>query len=110
MANIDLSGYKLGDLKNLQLDIEKAIKDRQQEEVQKAREQILTIAKDTGISVEALIATTAKKVKKEKGQKAQPQYQNPEDGSLTWTGRGRKPLWIAEALANGKSLNDLRIK
>lgn len=110
MANIDLSSYKLGDLKTLQRDVENAIKDRQQEEVQKARDQILAIAKDAGVSVEELVGTTAKKVEKGKGQKARPQYQNPEESSQTWTGRGRKPRWITEALANGKNLIDLRIK
>ena len=27
-----------------------------------------------------------------------PQYRNPEDESLTWSGRGRKPIWIADYL------------
>lgn len=27
---------------------------------------------------------------------------------LTWSGRGRRPAWVNEALAAGKSLDDLR--
>jgi DNA-binding protein H-NS len=109
MATIDLSSYDLGELKGLQHDIEKEIKDRQQQEVQKAREQILAIAQEAGVSVEELLASTAKRAKKEKGQKVQPQYQNPADNSQTWTGRGRQPKWIAEGLAGGKTLDDFRI-
>lgn len=36
-------------------------------------------------------------------------YKNPEDASATWTGRGRKPRWVAEALESGKTLEDLAI-
>lgn len=28
---------------------------------------------------------------------------------LTWSGRGRKPKWVAEALDRGKQLDDLLI-
>jgi DNA-binding protein H-NS len=110
MANVDLSGYNLSELKGLKDDVERAIKERQEQDVQKAREQILAIAKDAGISVEELLATSGKKTNKGSGQKVQPQYQNPKDTSQTWTGRGRQPKWIAEALASGKKLDDLRMK
>lgn len=36
-------------------------------------------------------------------------YRHPENAALTWSGRGRKPLWFAEALATGKSAEDLAI-
>jgi len=77
MANVDLSGYNLNELKGLKDDVERAIKERQEQDVQNAREQILAIAKDAGISVEELLATSVKKTNKGSGQKVQPQYQNP---------------------------------
>jgi DNA-binding protein H-NS len=110
MANVDLSGYNLSELKGLQHDIEKAIKSRQQQEVQKAREQILEIAKGAGVTVDELLAAPVKKAIKDVGKKVKPQYQNPEDASQTWTGRGRQPKWIATGLESGKTLNDFRMK
>lgn len=110
MANVDLSTYNLGELKGLQHDIEKEIKGRQQQDVQKAREQIMAIAKDAGVSVEELLAASAKRAKKEQGQKGTPQYQNPDESAQTWTGRGRQPKWIADGLASGKKLDDFRMK
>ena len=110
MANTDLSGYNLSELKGLQSDVEKAIKDRQQQDVQQARDQILAIAKNAGISVDELLAKSAKKANKGRGQKVQPQYQNPKESSQTWTGRGRKPRWMAQALTSGKTLDDFRMK
>lgn len=109
MATIDLSNYNLSELKGLQFEIEKEIKDRQQQEVKKAREQILAIAQDLGMSVEDLLANTGARPKGSSGKKVQPQYQNPADNSQTWTGRGRQPKWIADGLANGKTLDEFRI-
>lgn len=36
-------------------------------------------------------------------------YAHPEDPSLTWSGRGRRPRWINEYLDSGKSLEDLAV-
>lgn len=38
-----------------------------------------------------------------------PKYANPEDPTMTWTGRGRKPRWVQENLEGGKQLEDLLI-
>lgn len=39
---------------------------------------------------------------------AKPMYRHPETGG-TWTGRGRKPTWLVEALEEGRSLEEFRI-
>jgi DNA-binding protein H-NS len=109
MATTDLSNYTLGELKGLHFEIDNEIKARQQQEVRKAREQILAIARDSGLSVEDLLANTGAKSKPGGRAKAPPRYQNPADNAQTWTGRGRKPKWIAEGLANGKTLEEFRI-
>jgi len=108
MAKVDLSDYNLSELKGLQAEIEREIKARQQQEVTKAREQILAIAQGLGVSVEELLANGGAK-SKGSGKKVQAQYRNPADNAQTWTGRGRQPKWIAEGLAGGKSLDDFRI-
>ena len=109
MSSIDLSDYNLAELKGLQHDIEKEIKTRQQQDVHKARQQILAIAKEAGVSVEELLASNARKAKKEAGKKADARYRNPADASQTWTGRGRQPRWLADGIAGGKTLDDFRI-
>jgi predicted house-cleaning noncanonical NTP pyrophosphatase (MazG superfamily) len=63
MTKVNLSDYNLSELKGLQAEIEKNIKARQQQEVTKAREQILTIAQTLGVSVEELLATDGAKAK-----------------------------------------------
>lgn len=112
MSKIDLAGYNLAELKGLQFDVEKAIKERQQEEVKKAREQIQTLAQGLGMSVEELLSGAGKSGAKGKGgsgAKVEAQYQNPADASQVWTGRGRKPQWVVNTIENGGKLEDLRI-
>jgi DNA-binding protein H-NS len=95
---IDLSTYNLAELKGLEFDVRQEIKARQQQEVSKAREQILGIARQAGLSGDTLLAGAA----------LAPRYRNPADQSQTWTGRGRQPKWLADALARGKSLDDFK--
>lgn len=108
MNKVDLSNYDVNGLKNLQVDVEKAIKDCEQQEIKKAREKIQAIAQGLGMPVEDLFAKAAEKKAGSKT-KAAAQYRNPSDSSQTWAGRGRQPKWVAEALQDGKTLDDLRI-
>jgi DNA-binding protein H-NS len=39
-----------------------------------------------------------------------PKYHNPDNHSEKWSGRGRKPKWVEDKLASGKSLDDLLIR
>ena len=36
-------------------------------------------------------------------------YRSPDNAEQTWSGRGRRPGWVNEALANGRALTDLAI-
>ncbi len=40
---------------------------------------------------------------------AVPKYQNPLRPGQTWSGRGRRPLWLKEQMVSGKSLEDFSI-
>lgn len=43
------------------------------------------------------------------GSDSAPRYRNPDNPEQTWSGRGRRPRWIHDAEASGRSLDDLRI-
>jgi DNA-binding protein H-NS len=97
MAPIDLTGYDLAELKGLYFDIGQELQRRVREEREQARARIHALAADAGIPLDALM------------QKGLPRYRNPADSGQTWTGRGRQPRWIAEALASGRSLDEFKI-
>lgn len=104
---MDLSKLDLKELKQLQKDVEKAIasyEDRMRKEALIAAE---AAAKEMGFSLAELVGGAAK-TSKSRGTVA-PKYAHPENPTTTWTGRGRKPKWVEEALASGKSLEDLAI-
>ena len=44
----------------------------------------------------------------EKAGDDEPKYSNPDDPSQKWSGRGRRPRWVTQALEAGRTLDDLR--
>ena len=42
--------------------------------------------------------------------KVMPRYRNPLDLSQTWSGRGMKPKWLTEQMAQGRTLEEFLIK
>jgi DNA-binding protein H-NS len=102
---MDLSNLTVADLRNLQDKIKQELKNRERQEIVKAREQILAIAQKAGFSVNELIG---KGVRAKTGTIA-VQYRNPDDATQQWTGRGRQPKWVREWLATGKSLDSTRL-
>jgi DNA-binding protein H-NS len=103
---MDLSKLSLSELKQLQKDIDALIANQGKEAVVKARKDILAIAQSVGLTVDQLLnGKPAKTVKKVAGQ-----YQNPKNAAEQWTGRGRKPRWIVEAIEGGAKLEDLKTR
>lgn len=37
------------------------------------------------------------------------QFRNPADPTQEWSGRGKRPAWLNDAIASGKSLSDFKI-
>lgn len=103
---MDLSNMSVGDLRNLQEQIKQEMKQREHQEVQQAREQILAIAQKVGVPLKDLINTPARSTKT--GSVA-VRYRHPDNSSQQWTGRGRQPKWVKEWVEGGKSLDKLRV-
>lgn len=104
MAFPQLKTMELVDLKKLQKEVDQAIttyEDRRKSEAIMAAE---AAVKEFGFKLTDLVSV-------EKGGKKPiaAKYKNPENPLETWTGRGRKPKWVSDALASGKKLEDLAI-
>lgn len=102
---MDLSNLSLGELRTLQEDIKKQMKKREQDDLVKAREQILAIAQSVGVSVKELVGTGLRA----KTGTVAVRYRNPNDASQQWTGRGRQPKWVKEWTDSGKAMDLLRV-
>lgn len=102
---MDLTILSLAELRKLQDDIKKQMKKREQDDLTKAREQILAIAQSVGVSVKDLVGATARV----KTGAVAVRYRNPNDASQQWTGRGRQPKWVKEWTEAGKSKDLLKV-
>lgn len=105
MASIDLSKLDLDELKQLQKDVEKAVKNFEARRKQEALAAAEATAREMGFSLSELMGDAPKG----KGAANPPKYRHPENQEVTWTGRGRQPAWIKEGLEAGKSLDDFLI-
>jgi DNA-binding protein H-NS len=94
------------ELRELQNKIEQQLKQRRRTEREAAIEQIYSIAHGLGMTLNDLIGKGGLKPAKAK---VAMQYRNPSDSSQEWTGRGRQPKWVKEALKAGKTLDALRV-
>ncbi len=100
---LDLETLSRDELKQLITDAQKALKTvdaRRRGEAKRAAEKV---AKEYGYSLDEIVTAP------NKGSKGVAKFANPADASQTWTGRGRKPNWVVDALKAGKSLDDMAI-
>ncbi|MGC9370481.1 MAG: H-NS family nucleoid-associated regulatory protein [Paracoccaceae bacterium] len=105
---IDLSKMTRAKLEELRRDIDSALERLAEQEREKALEAAEKAAQAHGFSLSELTGQ-AKRGGAKKKAKAPARYRNPADPSQTWSGRGRQPGWIKQALAEGKSLSDFEI-
>jgi DNA-binding protein H-NS len=101
----DLNAMSLAELKKLQKDVAKAIESFEERQRKAVLAEVDAIARERGFTIEQLVGQAVAGARKP----ATPKYANPADRTQTWTGRGRKPRWVIEALDAGKSLDDLAI-
>lgn len=105
---IDLTSMSRKELIQLSKDVEQAILDAEQRERNEALEAAEKAAAEFGFSLSELPIEGAKR-KHPKAAKSKAKYRNPDDISQTWSGRGRKPQWIHDAIARGVDISELEI-
>jgi DNA-binding protein H-NS len=100
---MNLSELSFTELQELHAKVVTAIEQQQAAEKADAKKQILELVKLHGLSLDDVLSNAA--VRKP----VEAKYKNPNDVSQTWTGRGRKPVWVQALLDEGFSLDDLAI-
>lgn len=103
---IDLSSLSMPELLDLEKDVKKAIAAAEKRARKEAIAEIKAVAQKHGLSLNEVMAeeraTNGKST-------AAAKYANPADATQTWSGRGRRPQWVNDALAAGQSLDDLAL-
>ncbi len=105
MSNVDISNLSVAELERLKGSIDSAIANRRDGELLNLRQAIDEMVEEAGFTLDEVLqvrTTTKKRAVKAK-------YSNPSNPTETWSGRGRKPIWVQEWIAAGNDLNDCLI-
>lgn len=102
--NIDFDKMTLKEMRDLRSKLDRAINSYEDRKRREALTAIEEAAREHGFNLAELTGG-----KPRRAGTVPPKYANPEDPTMTWTGRGRKPRWFDAALKAGKSADDLRI-
>jgi DNA-binding protein H-NS len=123
---MDLSTYTLPELRRLQAKVESEIRRRSDVTRRNLIKRMQKMAADEGLSLDDLLegstATSGEEkpvakrgrrsgAKATKAAKPAPviKYRNPANPDQGWSGRGRKPQWALDWIAQGKSLDELAV-
>lgn len=107
---MDLSSLSVAQLQELQQRIPAEIKKRETQEKINALNELRAFAKSKGYSIEELLGKEVKEKPATGARgKVKAKYRHPDNASLEWTGRGRKPKWVEAWLATGGQIENLAI-
>lgn len=106
-----LERMNLGELKELRKKLDRAISNYETRQRQKALSALEQAARDHGFKLSELISDRQPGKSKTKGGEAEsavpPAYVNPDNPEQTWSGRGRRPRWVHDALEAGRTLEEM---
>ncbi|WP_170573875.1 H-NS histone family protein [Ruegeria atlantica] len=103
---INLEKMSRKDLIELRDQVDIALKSAEKRERKEALQAAEKAAAEFGFSLSELSGDASKSAKASKNK---AKYKNPGNPDQTWSGRGRKPQWVHDALKAGADISDLEI-
>lgn len=101
LESMDLEG-----LKELRRKLERAITSYEARKRQEALSAVAQVVREHGFKLAELLGE-GKSGKGRKSTGSAVKYVNPENPQQTWSGRGRRPQWINDALESGRVLEGM---
>ena len=101
----DPAKMSLKELQELEVKVRKAKSSVQERSRSELRQKLEAVAAQAGFKLSDLFGGRGGK-----GRKVAAKYANPDDPSETWSGRGRKPRWLAARLKAGDRIEKFLIK
>ncbi|MCP4818499.1 MAG: H-NS histone family protein [Shimia sp.] len=106
---MNLTKKSFDELVSLKAEIDIEITRREADRRKDALKAVEDAAEQFGYSLADLAAATGLGKRRGSLNKGVPKYADPSDKTRTWTGKGRKPKWFDEALANGIAPDQMEI-
>lgn len=105
MSNaIDLDSLNVDELRAITENAQQLIEQKQHQRLHEAYIQFEQIAENANSTIEDIL-----KAGESLEKKRNIKYRNTENSEETWTGRGRKPTWLVEALEAGHDIEDFAV-
>ena len=96
-------------LKEMRKNVDRAISSYETRKRKEALSALEQAAREHGFKLSDLVADQKPGKARRSGEAgAESAYVNPENSDETWSGRGRRPRWVNDALAAGRTLEDLK--
>jgi len=105
---LDLNSMSRSELMKLRANVDKALASVAERERKAALDAAERAVAEHGFTLSELTGLSGRKGARGKPKSA-PKYRNPANADDTWSGRGRKPGWVRELEAAGKSIADCAI-
>jgi DNA-binding protein H-NS len=106
---LDLGNLNVAELRELAKNIHLEIEKRESNNKKIVFEQIKELAQKAGMTVEEVVAM-GRKARPKSLKSAEAKYVNPQNPAQTWSGKGRRPTWLKDLLATGKSLEGIQAR
>jgi len=104
--SVEINNLSLVELQELQKKVATQIQRKEAQDKASAKARLAEVARELGFDLKTLMGDdSGKKV----GKKVPIKYRNSSNADETWTGRGRKPKWLAKALEGGAKIEDFAI-
>ncbi len=106
--DIDIDALSLRELRDLQARIGRAIATFEERRKKQVLAEVEDFLRERGFTLSEVTAIAAAPRRGRPKAAGTPRYANPANPAQTWSGRGRKPRWFAEAIAAGADPETLR--
>ncbi|MFO1433960.1 MAG: H-NS histone family protein [Candidatus Competibacteraceae bacterium] len=109
VEQINLSLYSIEELKTLVDRAKKEITLRERHRLQEVRDRIEQLASGLNMSLEEVMGQKPRSQPLGKARTIEIRFRNPANPAQTWTGRGKRPRWLQQALEQGARLEDFTV-
>ncbi len=103
-STINLENLDVDQLRAITENAQQLIAQKQHQRLYDAYMQFEKIAEESNSSIDEILKA-GEKLEKKRSIK----YRNTKNHEETWTGRGRKPTWLVDALAAGRQISDFAL-
>lgn len=105
---IDITGLSYTEMKELQDRLQAEAKRLITDQLESIRVQVQAVAEQNGTTVSDVLNQLYPPIPKP-AVPSVPKYAHPSDPNKTWSGRGKKPQWLADLISDQTPLESFRI-